>query len=73
MLDEGFMNEVFKIIDLSQLKKRNQQITKQIRKLLKKDPKKKYLFAVGAGYLTIEFLIWIKPFLLIFSSSLWQY
>jgi hypothetical protein len=47
MMDEDFLNEIG--IDLSQWKKRNQQITKQIRKLLKKDPLKKYLFAVGAG------------------------
>ncbi len=55
MMDEDFLNEIG--IDLSQWKKRNQQITKQIRKLLKKDPHKKYLFAVGAGQLSIQYLI----------------
>ncbi len=51
MIDEDFIKEALANFDLLKMKKRNEQMTKQIRKILKKDPQKKYLFAVGAGIL----------------------
>ncbi len=51
MIDEDFVKEMHKGLDFNKMKKRNQQITEHIHKLLKNYPQEKYLFAVGAGIL----------------------
>jgi hypothetical protein len=49
MINADFVKEITKDFDFNKMKKRNQQMTKQIRRLLTNDPHKKYLFVVGAG------------------------
>lgn len=52
MIDDDFVNELYKGLDFLKMKKRNQQMTEHIRQLFKTDPHEKYLFVVGAGYLS---------------------
>jgi len=68
MIDEDFIKDAFTNLDFLKMKKRNEQMTKQIRRLLKKDPHKKYLFAVGAGILFNSFVLNQFRY---FSSSIW--
>lgn len=49
MIDEDFIRELYQSLDFGSMTKRNEQITKKIRELLKKNPQEKYIFAVGAG------------------------
>lgn len=49
MIDDDFIKELYKGLDFLKMKKRNEQMTKHIRQLIKTDPQEKYLFAVGAG------------------------
>jgi hypothetical protein len=56
MVDDDFVKELFTGLDLNKMKKRNQQITEHIRKLLINNPQQKYLFVVGAGYSSKFFL-----------------
>ncbi|CAF3993394.1 unnamed protein product [Rotaria sp. Silwood1] len=57
MINDDVVNKAFETLKFFKTKKRNQQITKKIRKLLKKDSHKKYVFAIGAGYLVLQFLV----------------
>ena len=49
MIDEDFVKEISKDLDVVKMKYRNERITEKIRYLLTKNPQKKYVFAVGAG------------------------
>ncbi|UJR35057.1 hypothetical protein I4U23_027833 [Adineta vaga] len=51
LVADDFINEIYKYLDLIKMKYRNQQMMKQIRKLLQTNPHKKYLFAVGSAHL----------------------
>jgi uncharacterized protein YbaP (TraB family) len=51
MIDDDFIKELYKGLDFLKMKKRNEQMTKHIRQLIKTDPQEKYLFAVGAAHL----------------------
>lgn len=49
MMDEDFIREISKALDPVKMKHRNERITEKIRYLLTSNPRKKYVFVVGAG------------------------
>lgn len=67
MVDDDFIRELFTGLDFNKMKTRNQQITAHIRKLLLNNPQEKYLFVVGAGYLSTNFYLFFKLISLCFS------
>ncbi|CAF0844491.1 unnamed protein product [Adineta steineri] len=50
-INEDFLEKICSCIDTLKMRERNEQMTKQIHKLLKENSHKKYLFAVGAAHL----------------------
>ncbi|CAF1637945.1 unnamed protein product [Adineta ricciae] len=51
LVDGDFIKTLYKYLDIIKMKHRNENIIKQIRKLLQNNPHTKYLFAVGSAHL----------------------